>query len=407
MKRNLSIVSPKKVARHRINKGNAKPIRIAGGGMLATLVVGGGVVVASQKDVTVDVDGKIISASTMSRNVEGALKAAGVELEEGVTVSPALDERISDDTKITIRTPRQVSLIVDGKVEEVSTKALTVGDLLKEIGRDSNDTSVSEAEDVKIPTEGMDLELVSSKKVTVTDNGKEREVNVPARNVGELLELIDAPLDEDDFSVPAAHTPVTDGLKVNVVRVEEQETTEERPIEVPVRVEEDPDMLIGEETVTEEGSEGKELVTVKTRVENGKETLREVINTKKITEATERVIVRGTKEETLVTNVAAESDDASAASGNTGAAAPAVADGSVWDQLAQCESGGNWHINTGNGFSGGLQFHPQTWTSLGGGEYAPEAWQASREQQIVIAERVRAAQGWGAWPACSAKLGLL
>jgi hypothetical protein len=77
--------------------------------------------------------------------------------------------------------------------------------------------------------------------------------------------------------------------------------------------------------------------------------------------------------------------------------------GSAWDRLAQCESGGNWAINTGNGFSGGLQFTPTTWRSFGG---TGAAHKASREQQIAVAERVLAKQGWGAWPACSRKLGL-
>lgn len=79
----------------------------------------------------------------------------------------------------------------------------------------------------------------------------------------------------------------------------------------------------------------------------------------------------------------------------------------VWDRLAQCESGGDWHINTGNGYSGGVQFHPQTWTGHGGGEFAQYAWQATREQQIAIAERVLVTQGWGAWPTCSKKMGFL
>ncbi|AKK10642.1 transglycosylase family protein [Corynebacterium uterequi] len=78
----------------------------------------------------------------------------------------------------------------------------------------------------------------------------------------------------------------------------------------------------------------------------------------------------------------------------------------AWDSLAQCESGGNWHINTGNGYHGGLQFHPTTWHAFGGGEFAPTAYQATREQQIIVAERTLAQQGWGAWPACSAKMGL-
>lgn len=79
---------------------------------------------------------------------------------------------------------------------------------------------------------------------------------------------------------------------------------------------------------------------------------------------------------------------------------------SDWDRLAQCESGGNWSINTGNGYHGGLQFSPSTWAGYGGKQYAPYAYQATREQQIAVAERVLAGQGWGAWPSCSAKLGL-
>ena len=86
------------------------------------------------------------------------------------------------------------------------------------------------------------------------------------------------------------------------------------------------------------------------------------------------------------------------------AAAPAsAAEGSTWDAIAQCESGGNWATNTGNGYSGGLQFSASTWAANGG---TGSASQASREQQIAVAERVLASQGWGAWPSCSAKLGL-
>jgi len=78
----------------------------------------------------------------------------------------------------------------------------------------------------------------------------------------------------------------------------------------------------------------------------------------------------------------------------------------VWDDLAQCEASGNWHINTGNGFFGGLQFVQSTWVGFGGLGYAPRADLASREQQIHIAEWVLRGQGWGAWPACSSRLGL-
>lgn len=89
-----------------------------------------------------------------------------------------------------------------------------------------------------------------------------------------------------------------------------------------------------------------------------------------------------------------------AATGNA-----AAADGGVWDRIAQCESGGNWHINTGNGYYGGLQFSASTWRAYGGTAYAATADQASKDQQIAVATKVQRAQGWGAWPTCSARAG--
>lgn len=83
--------------------------------------------------------------------------------------------------------------------------------------------------------------------------------------------------------------------------------------------------------------------------------------------------------------------------------AGAATDGE-WDQVASCESGGNWAINTGNGYQGGLQFSPSTWSGHGGGEYAPSAHLASKEEQIAVAERVLASQGKGAWPTCGTGL---
>ncbi|HEV7952054.1 MAG TPA: transglycosylase family protein [Candidatus Saccharimonadales bacterium] len=84
------------------------------------------------------------------------------------------------------------------------------------------------------------------------------------------------------------------------------------------------------------------------------------------------------------------------------AAAP-VASGSAWDRLAQCEAGGNWAINTGNGYYGGLQFTISSWQAVGGSGLPSDA---SREEQIQRGEMLLARQGWGAWPACTAKLGL-
>ncbi|MER5223726.1 transglycosylase family protein [Streptomyces flaveus] len=83
----------------------------------------------------------------------------------------------------------------------------------------------------------------------------------------------------------------------------------------------------------------------------------------------------------------------------------AAADSGVWDRIAQCESGSNWHINTGNGYYGGLQFSAATWRAYGGTAYASTADKASKAQQIAVATKVQRAQGWGAWPTCSSRAG--
>ena len=93
------------------------------------------------------------------------------------------------------------------------------------------------------------------------------------------------------------------------------------------------------------------------------------------------------------------------------AATPPV-DGNVWDALAYCESGGRWDTNTGNGYGGGLQFAHSpaysTWRAFGGLEFSPHPWEATREQQITVAERVLASAGsYRPWPGCARKLGLL
>ncbi len=78
----------------------------------------------------------------------------------------------------------------------------------------------------------------------------------------------------------------------------------------------------------------------------------------------------------------------------------------IWNRIAQCESGGRWHINTGNGYYGGLQISRSTWAGYGGRRYAPLPNRATKREQIRVAERIRHGQGWGAWPVCSRRAGV-
>jgi LysM repeat protein len=115
------------------------------------------------------------------------------------------------------------------------------------------------------------------------------------------------------------------------------------------------------------------------------------------------VVTRAVSQERSAAPASSSGASSSRPSTVTRSASTSSVGGGVWDRLAQCESGGNWGINTGNGYSGGLQFAQGTWRANGG---SGSAHNASRSEQIRVAERVRASQGWGAWPACSAQLGL-
>ena len=147
---------------------------------------------------------------------------------------------------------------------------------------------------------------------------------------------------------------------------------------------EDDSMLEGEEQTVRAGRAGLRDVTYELRFRNDELVARKVLSSDVTRAPVDAIVKVGTKEAPSEPNFASG--------------------GTVWDSLAQCESGGNWAINTGNGYYGGLQFNLGTWQSYGGSGLPSNA---SRETQIAIATKVRdASGGYGAWPACSAKLGL-
>ncbi|AGF71909.1 resuscitation-promoting factor [Corynebacterium halotolerans] len=370
----------------RINNSASVPLRLATGGVLGTLLVGGVVAVGAQKDVIVDVNGEQLTLSTFSGDVEGALRAAGVEIGDQDLVYPAPSESLADDETITVRTAKPVAVVIDGEETDLTSTALTVEDLLGQFEGITPAAEVTAEGDTPV-IEGMRLEVTTPKIVAIDDGGKVSYTSIAAKTVGDVLEARDIGLGGHDIVTPAVDAPVTDDTKIEIKRIEIEEVTEQETFDVPTTYVEDPDALEGEETITEWGESGLKDVTKKITRVNGEVTGEEILHETVVREAVPAVVSRGTKPKPT-------------------ASAPAVAGSSVWDRLAQCESGGNWSINTGNGYQGGLQFSPSTWAGYGGTQYAASADQATREQQIAIAEKVRAGQGWGAWPACTAKLGI-
>ena len=143
-------------------------------------------------------------------------------------------------------------------------------------------------------------------------------------------------------------------------------------------------MNMSRQVVEDPGSPGTQDVTFSVATVNGVETGRLPIANTVITPARDSVVRIGTKPGTEV---------------------PPVSDGSIWDAIAGCEAGGNWAINTGNGYYGGVQFDQGTWERSGGLRFASRADLATREEQITVAEVTRERQGWGAWPVCSGRAG--
>ena len=389
MELTFSVTTHKKSQIDRLNGSTSVPLRMATGSMLATLLVGGGLAVVNKKDVTIDVNGQQMDLVTMSNSVEGALKQAGIKIGPDDLIVPSPSERLTRTESIKVRSAKSVAVVVDGQEKTIKSTALTVDELVSEIGSEIGGVNegdlLSKGRDTVIPADGMKLDITRPKVVSINDGGDVTYTQMAASNVGDLLRRRNINLNPEDVVTPSITSPVKAGMDVRIDRVRTDQVRETVPFEAPANYKDDATAFEGDEVVEEAGTPGSKEVKRSIRIVNGKEESNTVISEKEVTPAKPATIKRGTKAKS---------------------SAPSVANGSVWDSLAQCEAGGNWAINTGNGFSGGLQFTPSTWLAYAGGQYAPQAHLATREQQIAVASKVQAGQGWGAWPACTAKLGL-
>src|SRR5262249_18120199 len=220
---------------------------------------------------------------------------------------------------------------------------------------------------------------VSPKTVHIDDGGVMTDRHLAAPHVEALLAAAGAPLQQADKVVPAPMTPVTEGMTVVVTRIRMDKATQRVPLPPAPQKIPDPTMNMSRQVVDDSGTPGEQDVTFAVSVVNGLETGRLPVANEVVTPARPSVVRIGAKPGTEV---------------------PPVTNGATWDSIAACEAGGNWSINSGNGFYGGVQFDQNTWARNGGLRYAPRADLATREEQIAIASVTQSRQGWGAWPVC-------
>ena len=207
---------------------------------------------------------------------------------------------------------------------------------------------------------------------------------IAALTVADALAQLKLKVDDDDIVKPKLSAALNDGDKIVVtkMRTETRKVNGEKVAHGTVE-RKDGELYEGEKQVVKPGRDGKRDVVYRLIYRNGDLAERSVVKAEVKREPVDEIVKVGTKKREVATNFAA---------GN-----------SVWDQLAKCESGGNWAINTGNGYYGGLQFSASTWASVGGSGLPH---QHSREEQIKRGKILQQRAGWGQWPQCSSRLGL-
>jgi uncharacterized protein YabE (DUF348 family) len=378
-------VLPPGAALTRLNQSSSLALRGILAAILVTLAGGGAVAIASHKTVTLSVDGASTTVTTMRSRVGAIIAENGLTVGERDEVSPAADQRVGDEQTIVLRRSRPLQIALDGqKPRQVWTTAATVDEALAQLKLTDtlNLAGAAPAAGLRgsrVPLAGMVLPVVSAKTVTIDDGGAVRTVRLAAPDVGSLLAEAGAPLVQRDAVVPPAGAPVVDGMTVKVTRMRIEKVTERVPLQPMARRIEDVTMNMSRKVVEDAGAPGVQEVTFAVPMVNGRATGRLPVSNTVITPARDSVLRVGAKPGTEV---------------------PPVTNGDRWDAIAACESTGNWSINTGNGYYGGVQFDQNTWERNGGLRYASRADLATREEQIAIAEVTRARQGWGAWPVC-------
>ncbi|MDA3648030.1 transglycosylase family protein [Saccharopolyspora indica] len=351
-------------------------------GVLLTLTGTGGAAAAMDKSVTVEIDGQERTINTYESTVGEVLADEGIDIGQHDALSPSPQAKVGHGDTITLDRGRLLTLNVDGEVREEWVRSVTVGQALQQLGVPTDGAWLSADRGMAVPADGMELVIKTSKDITIIDGaGEPRQLTTTAANIDELVKEQNLQLGAEDSITPGGDQRLVSGAEIRIVRTSSTVINVTMPVEPPVREIVDNTMFKGEERVEFPGVAGEKIVTTRVTTRNGEEVNRETVGEKITKEAQEKVVRVGGKQ-------------------------PPTS--GVWDKLAQCEAGGNWSINTGNGYYGGLQFNKSTWDAYGGDQYAPYPHQASREQQIAVAEKVRAARGggYGAWPGCSSKLGL-
>lgn len=361
---------------------------IAAVGATAAVVVAGGSVAyaAKSKHVTVSVDGHQQKVHTFGSTVRDALEARGITVGEHDHVAPAVDSKLGDGEEISVQFGRRLVVNADGQKKVFWTTEDNVSEALSALGLRYDNALLSTSRSASIGRDGLNLTVRTPKQITIVRAGKAYPMTSLALTVGEALQRANVKVDGDDIVKPAASTPLTAGTRIVAISVTRKNVVQVVDIPYATKRIGTASLYEGQSKTTTAGKVGKRAIGYLIVSYDGKVVVRKAVATKVLSSPVNAAVAVGTR-----SRPAPAPSSPPSSGGST----------SAWDRIAACESGGNWSANTGNGYYGGLQFSKGTWDAYGGGQYAAYPHQASKAQQIAIAEKVRAAEGgYGAWPVC-------
>lgn len=330
------------------------------------------------KTATVSLDGKVQRLSSSGSTVADLFKDNSIALSKDDYVYPARNTVLRDDMKIRMETARALTVVVDGKEQDVNTHYDSASEAVAKMwprktvqfigtsGRDRNN------EELAVFTPGEKFQLLHDG--TATDEVAQTN-DVTPEDILDRSKIRVKGLDETRVTFAPGAVPV-----MQVLRITEENVTVTEEIPFAVETTKDDSKFSDEKVVSQPGVKGSKQVNKTVRMVDGKVESEKILHEKVLSQPVAQKVTVGTKKR------------------------PVVLPGGVWGALAQCECGGNPRCNTGNGFYGMYQFTAGTWHSVGGTGLPHEN---SAEEQTKRAQILQARAGWGQWPGCARKLGLL
>ncbi len=317
-------------------------------------------------EITLVVDGTRTPLRSEASSVGALLAAERVHLGPGDVVVPSATSSLHDGLHVDVLRAFPVTVDVDGRIRTVPTVETSADKLEKQLKLGKltavrNDPGrLAAGATVVFRTRVAGSLKIDNQMVTFDS---------PSRTVDELLQSYKVKLVGDDYAIPSPDTVLHDGDSVAVVRVNAVTTSSPEPILFDTVQQADPTLAIGQTRVIQDGRNGTMTITYRQRVENGEKGDKQVVSEVPTVAPTPEIIGYGTYADPH------------------------------WDELAQCESGGRWDTvdSNANGFDGGLGIARSTWRAFGGTEFAPNAGLATREEQIIVAERIYAKYGFDSW----------